>query len=917
MAYLPGKRIIHAWDSLSLKIKGVIAVSIPLVSLLTGLVWFYGIGQAEQKQQEWVENTIKVRSGLHQLLNHLVDVETGMRGYLLTRRDEFPGPYRSGLQALPDSISRVPDSIQDNPRQVASWGRVQLLLTKRFNQFTRVMEIPVGAADRASPLTTTALLEGKAIMDAVRGELNRMHQEEARLMVERAAELDRGRNSRIARFAGAGLLGILGGLAAIWFFSKEIVCRMQALGENAHRLLEEMPLLAAPVRNDEIGRLEQGVIAAGQLLAARVSDLRTETRHLSTEVEARQLAGQLLGESEQRYRTLFNSIDEGFCVIEMLPDPDGCPVDFRYLEINPAFGKQTGLHGAAGKRIRELVPDIEAYWIEVYGNVAVSGEPIRVIHESKSLDRWFEIYAFRLDGPESRAVAVLFSDITARKRCEEANSKSQELLALAVAAGHLGIWDWDLVSDQTVWDQRCKEMAGLPSDREMSYSAALDTMHPDDRARINTEVTHALETKQDSQVEYRTVWPDGTVRWVQSRGRAIKDAGGRLVRCTGITMDVTERREAEEGLRQSEARFRSIFHEASVAMMVTLPDGQYAQVNRAFCGMLGYSEQEVLATTGEALTHPEDRARTCVEPLLKLVRGAVAPFRGEKRYLHKDGHVVWADVSTSVVCGEEQQPLYLISQSQNISGRKYAEKMVVRINRELESLVVERTSELTAVVAALELEIAGRHRLEREIFEVSEREQCRLGQDLHDGLGQELAGIALLSSLLANRLGTEVHPEARAASDIATYIRHAIESARRLAKGLYPIELSRGGLIPALGDLAGQTSQRFGLGCEMRESGESFSFGDEAAIHLYRIVQECIGNAIKHGGARHILIEFLAGEGACTFTVTNDGLDFEKRRGVTGMGLHLMNYRARVIGAEIEVAKPPQGGCRVTCRLPA
>jgi PAS domain S-box-containing protein len=125
--------------------------------------------------------------------------------------------------------------------------------------------------------------------------------------------------------------------------------------------------------------------------------------------------------SEERYRKLFTSIDEGFCVIEVLFDAADRPADYRFLEVNPAFERHTGLGDAAGKTIRELAPGHEAHWFEVYGTVARTGEPARFVNESRALGgRWFDVYAFRLGGPGSRKVAVLFNDITARRRAEDA-----------------------------------------------------------------------------------------------------------------------------------------------------------------------------------------------------------------------------------------------------------------------------------------------------------------------------------------------------------------------------------------------------------------------------------------------------------------------------------------------------------------
>ena len=122
--------------------------------------------------------------------------------------------------------------------------------------------------------------------------------------------------------------------------------------------------------------------------------------------------------SEERYRTLFNTLIEGFCIIEVVFDAEDKPVDYRFLEVNPAFEAQTGLHDAQGKLMRELAPDHEAHWFEIYGKVALTGEPARFVNEARALNRWFDVSAYRVGGPESRKVAILFSDITASKQAE-------------------------------------------------------------------------------------------------------------------------------------------------------------------------------------------------------------------------------------------------------------------------------------------------------------------------------------------------------------------------------------------------------------------------------------------------------------------------------------------------------------------
>ena len=125
-----------------------------------------------------------------------------------------------------------------------------------------------------------------------------------------------------------------------------------------------------------------------------------------------------LRESEQNYRMLFESIDEGFCTIEVLFDQNEKPVDYRFLQISPSFERQTGIKNAAGRRMREIAPRHEEHWFEIYGRIALTGEPMRFENEAKQLGRWYDVYAFRVEDPRRRRVGILFNDITERKRAE-------------------------------------------------------------------------------------------------------------------------------------------------------------------------------------------------------------------------------------------------------------------------------------------------------------------------------------------------------------------------------------------------------------------------------------------------------------------------------------------------------------------
>jgi len=169
-------------------------------------------------------------------------------------------------------------------------------------------------------------------------------------------------------------------------------------------------------------KLRASRVAALNLMEDAVfarKEAETRSAELRLEIAERKRAEEASRLSEERYRTLFNTLLEGFCIIEVLFDADQHPIDYRFLETNPAFETQTGLHNVQGKLISEVAPENEAYWFEIYGKVALTGEAVRFVNEAKALRRWYDVGAYRVGGPDSRKVAILFNDISERKRAEE------------------------------------------------------------------------------------------------------------------------------------------------------------------------------------------------------------------------------------------------------------------------------------------------------------------------------------------------------------------------------------------------------------------------------------------------------------------------------------------------------------------
>jgi len=231
--------------------------------------------------------------------------------------------------------------------------------------------------------------------------------------------------------------------------------------------------------------------------------------------------------------------------------------------------------------------------------------------------------------------------------------------------------------------------------------------------------------------------------------------------------------------------------------------------------------------------------------------------------------------------------------------------------QQLEAQVRQRTAALTD-------EMAERERLECELLEISEREQHRIGQDLHDGLCQHLTGATLAGQVLEEKLEALHLPVAADASRVVEIIEEGINLSRKLAKGLYPVEIEADGLMLALEEFAITSSKLFKVSCRFECDLPVLIYDSATAGHLYRIAQEAVGNAIKHGKAKNILIRLDASEDNTVLSVKDDGTGLPdvlpKNR---GMGLRIMAHRSAMIGGLFNARRDETGGTLVTCELRA
>lgn len=289
---------------------------------------------------------------------------------------------------------------------------------------------------------------------------------------------------------------------------------------------------------------------------------------------ARSQAEEALRNSEDKYRTLFNSMDEGYCIIQMVYDEQGTPVDWRFLETNPAFHKQNGMPECTGKTMREMVPDIEQKWMDTYNSVVMTGRSLRFEESSPAMQRVFDLYAFRVGDPEERKLAVLFMDITKRRQSEENVRASEERLRIALESAEMAAWDWTVAEDRVLWNERHYLILGeVPGTGVESSERFFEFVHPLEREALGIELHQSVESGQPFQADFRIIRADtGEVRWMTGYGRPLEMQDGRATRMTGVMYDCTARRMMTEELKRAHDRLEIRVRERTEALAGALAD---------------------------------------------------------------------------------------------------------------------------------------------------------------------------------------------------------------------------------------------------------------------------------------------------------------------------------------------------------
>lgn len=287
-----------------------------------------------------------------------------------------------------------------------------------------------------------------------------------------------------------------------------------------------------------------------------------------------------------------------------------------------------------------------------------------------------------------------------------------------------------------------------------------------------------------------------------------------------------------------------------------------------------------------ARVHPDDRSR--VESAIQTALAVPGLHKIEFRFIASDGSERWIGSTLQRYPGPGGEPAGLIGASRDITARKEAYRQIAEKEQRLRDL-------------------------SQEIIDTVSREQERIGHDLHDGLGQELTGIALMLKALQGQLDRKPADLKRSLEEILGLLNHALASTRAIAGGLSPVAIERGGLVEALRAMASQARQSSGVKVRLDlDSGAVPDLPTPVALHLYRIAQEALSNAIRHSRATRVSLSLGEREGSIRLAVADNGTGLGAQDGGTaGLGLHIMRYRAQLIGARLEIRRRPRGGTAV------
>jgi PAS domain S-box-containing protein len=649
-----------------------------------------------------------------------------------------------------------------------------------------------------------------------------------------------------------------------------------------------------------------------------VHELQVHQIELEMQNEELRCAQLELSASRDRYTDLYEFAPVGYLTLE------------RSGKIRQANLAATTLLGIErrlliGKRFSSAVlPEAQNTWQRYFA--AVRASPVKQSCELAMRKADGEPIWVALDivstAPERESIPtpwecrVVLVDVSERKRIEGALAESEMRRQLALAAGNVGEWIWNLRTDEVYYSPRWKAQLGYEN-RQLSNHLREWTkrLHPADRPGM-LEVVRAYRENpwRAYEGEYRLRHRDGSYRWFLSRAGFRADESGAPLEMLGCQIDITARKRAEEELRSLNEMLEQRVAERTAELRAS---------NERLEAEVGQRRK-----TESALRESEERLRAIVDTAVDAIvtidaSGVIRSVNPatERLFGYGAGEMIGNNVKMLMPSPyREEHDIYIQRYFET------GERRIIGIGREMAGrhkdgsifpvdLAVSESADEGPMFTGIVRDITERKNLQKALAESVAEEQQAIARELHDGVAQRLTGVEMMTSVLHARLQTESSPDTEGLGHLLAELRRAQEQLRGVIKGVYEHTVPADGLQAALDGLSRDTESLHGLRCIFESSGRIAVPNANTATQLYYVAREAVRNAVRHAGAKSVTIGLEADERRLLLTVWDDGKGIEPRNVRRGMGTQIMQYRAGLIGATLDIRPARNGGTVVVCLL--